>query len=306
MNHPESTEAMTLPPALDSALPSLVPERKAACFARFARCARFLHSRRPEWCLIHVLPTRVRLFCGKPIVVTIEDGRVWLATDARSDPSWADKLACFQWHEPGKDGPYSSYKNPPSRNGWYDPNDDPHWLEWPVVEAQHQAWIEWAVRKGRAPDQRSVRAHRDDVLSELLKLERADLPATREATTSRVRTLASVLARPEQGRFRSDLMAAHGGACLVSGCRVPAALEAAHIVPVADGGSDRVANGVLLRADLHRLFDAGLLTIDPETSTVSLLGSATDRGYDDFDGREVQLTEAVRAALRQRDGLRDR
>jgi len=42
------------------------------------------------------------------------------------------------------------------------------------------------------------------------------------------------------------------------------ALEASHIQPYAKDGPHEVRNGVLLRADLHRLFDQGYVTITPQ------------------------------------------
>jgi putative restriction endonuclease len=42
------------------------------------------------------------------------------------------------------------------------------------------------------------------------------------------------------------------------------ALDAAHIRPFADGGTHRVSNGVLLRRDIHSLFDLGYVTISPD------------------------------------------
>jgi putative restriction endonuclease len=41
-------------------------------------------------------------------------------------------------------------------------------------------------------------------------------------------------------------------------------LEAAHIMPYADGGAHDVTNGLLLRSDIHRLFDLGYVTVTPE------------------------------------------
>jgi putative restriction endonuclease len=41
-------------------------------------------------------------------------------------------------------------------------------------------------------------------------------------------------------------------------------LEAAHIVPYGQGGAHEVSNGLLLRSDLHRLFDLGYVTVTPE------------------------------------------
>ena len=46
--------------------------------------------------------------------------------------------------------------------------------------------------------------------------------------------------------------------CAISGEQEPAAIEAAHIVPVKAGGQEVISNAFLLRADIHRLFDAGL------------------------------------------------
>jgi putative restriction endonuclease len=40
-------------------------------------------------------------------------------------------------------------------------------------------------------------------------------------------------------------------------------LEAAHIRPVADGGSHRLSNGLLLRSDVHTLFDRGSSSVTP-------------------------------------------
>ena len=41
-------------------------------------------------------------------------------------------------------------------------------------------------------------------------------------------------------------------------------LEAAHIKPYADNGPHRISNGILLRSDLHKLFDLGYVTITPD------------------------------------------
>jgi putative restriction endonuclease len=50
----------------------------------------------------------------------------------------------------------------------------------------------------------------------------------------------------------------------VTGERVLPVLEAAHIVPYGEGGEHRVDNGLLLRRDLHALFERGYLTVSPE------------------------------------------
>ena len=74
---------------------------------------------------------------------------------------------------------------------------------------------------------------------------------------------AAVLARPEQARFRQLALEAYGARCIVSGCTTIRALEAAHVLPYSSGGPDERANCILLRADLHRMFDANLLAVNP-------------------------------------------
>ena len=59
-------------------------------------------------------------------------------------------------------------------------------------------------------------------------------------------------------------MDAYSRACAVTHEHSLPALEASHIQPYAKSGPHEVCNGVLLRADLHRLFDQGYVTVTPE------------------------------------------
>lgn len=93
-----------------------------------------------------------------------------------------------------------------------------------------------------------------------------------------------------QSPFRRQLMQVYGGACVISGCDVPSAIDAAHLVPVASGGSSDVHNGLLLRKDLHRLLDDHLLTIDPDTLRVYLMPSVR-RAYCLYHGKRVYLPD---------------
>ncbi|MEI6386015.1 MAG: HNH endonuclease [Spirochaetota bacterium] len=67
--------------------------------------------------------------------------------------------------------------------------------------------------------------------------------------------------RTGQGAFRVLVTEAYGRACSVTGDHTLPVLEAAHIKPYADAGPHQVSNGLLLRADLHKLFDDGYLTV---------------------------------------------
>lgn len=92
------------------------------------------------------------------------------------------------------------------------------------------------------------------------------------------------IARPGQSDFRQALIA-RDGSCAITGFSVLRALEAAHVVPVKTGGSDAVGNGILLRADLHKLFDADLLAINPANGSVWLHVSCREDYEELLDAR---------------------
>lgn len=113
------------------------------------------------------------------------------------------------------------------------------------------------------------------------------------------RVMALVRRRQGQQPFRRALMAEYGPRCAVSGCEVLDLLEAAHIVPYRKGDGYRTSNGILLRADLHTLFDTELLTIRPN-GVVSMAPHVADfRDYARFRSHPVTvtLTKGQRASL---------
>lgn len=67
-----------------------------------------------------------------------------------------------------------------------------------------------------------------------------------------------------QGAFRVVVTDAYARRCSVTGERVLPVLEAAHIRPYAQDGRHELANGILLRSDLHKLFDQGYMTVTPD------------------------------------------
>jgi putative restriction endonuclease len=67
-----------------------------------------------------------------------------------------------------------------------------------------------------------------------------------------------------QGAFRVLVTDAYQRRCAVTGERTLPVLEAAHIKPYALSGPHRIDNGILLRSDLHKLFDLGYVTVTPE------------------------------------------
>jgi putative restriction endonuclease len=75
-----------------------------------------------------------------------------------------------------------------------------------------------------------------------------------------------VLARRRlgQGGFRVLVTDSYARQCAVTGEHTLPVLEAAHIKPVTQGGEHRVSNGLLLRSDVHTLYDRGYVTITPD------------------------------------------
>jgi putative restriction endonuclease len=67
-----------------------------------------------------------------------------------------------------------------------------------------------------------------------------------------------------QGAFRVAVTEAYQRKCALTGGKVLPALDAAHIQPYADGGTHVTSNGILLRKDIHSVFDAGYATFDAD------------------------------------------
>jgi hypothetical protein len=132
-------------------------------------------------------------------------------------------------------------------------------------------------------DEFSLALSDDAVVSSILSVQiSADLKTTAKAISStgipdfveRQKVLREILGRPGQAKFRKDVLAGAGGACAVTGTQLEAALEAAHIIPVSEHGADTAANGLCLRSDIHTLFDAGHVRIEP-TGMLHLSDAAT-------------------------------
>lgn len=104
----------------------------------------------------------------------------------------------------------------------------------------------------------------------------------------REQIVAFIKRRQGQPGFRRALLRAYGGRCAISGCAIEPLLEAAHIHPYRGPQTNRVQNGLLLRADLHTLFDLHLITIS-EAHTVTISAALAPTEYARFDGHALAL-----------------
>jgi putative restriction endonuclease len=119
----------------------------------------------------------------------------------------------------------------------------------------------------------------------------------------RERVLAQIVRRRGQKEFRESLLAAYDRRCAITHCDVVDALEAAHIVPYQGPATNNVSNGLLLRADIHTLFDLGLIAVKPEELTVVLSPRLGGKAYGEL--RDVTLRMPKDLAKRpSREALR--
>ncbi|WP_051819090.1 HNH endonuclease [Streptomyces sp. NRRL S-1813] len=139
------------------------------------------------------------------------------------------------------------------------------------------------VRTLDAVTARGVRFPHQGSVSGTSRQHPLELPGGRRRTTAAVRR--------GQNAFRNALVARYGLICAVTGSAPAEVLEAAHLRPFATTERHRVEEGLLLRADVHRLFDSGLLTISPGLLVrvaPSLLGYSA---YSALEGNSLHVPE---------------
>ena len=110
----------------------------------------------------------------------------------------------------------------------------------------------------------------------------------KDVEDARTRKLAAIVQRQGQPRFRKDLIEAYDGKCAITGCNSLEVLEAAHICPYMGEATNSVRNGLLLRSDIHTLFDRGLIAIDTSDWTVLVDSQLESTEYVKFRGQPLK------------------
>jgi putative restriction endonuclease len=103
----------------------------------------------------------------------------------------------------------------------------------------------------------------------------------------REQVLRAIKQRRGQAKFRDSLMKRYGRLCQITQCPVVDLLEAAHIIPYLGEHYNHPENGLLLRADIHTLFDLNLLMIEPRTYRVFLDPKVMHGEYVAFHGSTI-------------------
>ena len=98
-----------------------------------------------------------------------------------------------------------------------------------------------------------------------------------------------------QQRFREAMLDRFGESCAFTGPQPPGALEAAHLYLYSTTPEHDTRGGLLLRCDLHALFDRWLLTIDPDSWTIQIAPGLTQYpGLAALDGKPLLLPAELR------------
>jgi hypothetical protein len=117
--------------------------------------------------------------------------------------------------------------------------------------------------------------------------QQATLPEMQ--TDNRSFAVAKQAVRQGQQQFRQQLVRAYDGRCAVTGMRTNKVLQAAHILDYRGTQSNAVQNGLLLRSDIHLLFDNYLIGINPSGYRIEVADVIQDPGYAALDGKQLIL-----------------
>jgi len=149
----------------------------------------------------------------------------------------------------------------------------------PIPFSAHRQMIPVAVRRANPKTLKILEAWLDKKPSQKIKSH------TKLSSRVKFRTT-EIEVRQGQPEFRLQLLALYDNRCVISGCETRDALQAAHIKSISDGGSHDLRNGLILRADLHNLFDRGLITIS-KSGIVSIDSVITENNYRKYNGKKL-------------------
>ncbi|SDD84060.1 HNH endonuclease [Sanguibacter gelidistatuariae] len=145
-----------------------------------------------------------------------------------------------------------------------------------------------------APDQVAMSQTDEETLSVLNHPDADSLSEDR-----RELAFAQIRLRQGQPAFRNKLLKAYRRSCAVTGTTTDAVLEAAHILPYRGVHTNTLSNGILLRADVHTLFDRLLLTIVPRQNGTLVTRTSPSLGghYAALDDQALAVVPSLSADL---------
>jgi hypothetical protein len=146
----------------------------------------------------------------------------------------------------------------------------------------------------REPGARQA-AKKEDIEKQLYvdaeKAEREGNFDPKNIKEGRQKVLRGITLRRGRLEFRKKLLAAYSFHCAITDCDCTDGLEAAHILPYRGADTDHIQNGILLRSDIHTLFDIGKIGFAPIGHKVKVVVSKSLNGtvYGKLKGKTLQL-----------------
>ncbi|QSJ15406.1 HNH endonuclease [Nostoc sp. UHCC 0702] len=123
------------------------------------------------------------------------------------------------------------------------------------------------------------------------KLDQDNFFTCKDDADARKKITVSIARRQGQSKFRETLLKAYSGKCAITNFDAEEALEAAHIIPYIETENNHPSNGLLLRADLHTLFDLNLIAINPETLKVNISPELQKTEYQGIKGSKLRIPD---------------
>lgn len=133
-----------------------------------------------------------------------------------------------------------------------------------------------------------------DELEKEERLKDFDPSSTKD---ERDKVLKTIVQRRGQKKFRNELLRIYNNTCVVTECNIPDVLEACHITPYLGEKSNHPSNGLLLRADIHTLWDLGMIAINPLDMKVNIKHSILGSAYDKFHSKKVNFSEEEKPSI---------
>jgi hypothetical protein len=318
MDRSNTTDARTV---FDTLLPQIEDQSGALNF--YADAIEFAHARNPASWGVTLLADRIRLNVGGWVVGTFERNGYWvcLYREAITEELRKDLDASPHWEWVNDSG----YAQLATDSGFCTATAQEAEL-WAALRAPHFALLEAAAGKWRQLRAQSQQAHSpgalrlleeltgrtlprpefDSVVSENdLEKELAELPDfdPTNLREGRQTEIANIVRRRGQPAFRSQLLRAYRNRCAITGCDVVETLEAAHILPYNGPETNHPANGLLLRSDVHTLFDLGRITIDPDSMEIEVDPALAGTEYEQYRGKRLP-EPSERSVVPSREALR--
>jgi putative restriction endonuclease len=103
------------------------------------------------------------------------------------------------------------------------------------------------------------------------------------------RPFQAIRVRRGETHFRDKLINRYGPHCMVSGCSILALLEACHVSRYHGPSDNHPANGLLLRSDLHTLFDLDLIGFNPEGFQMAIHPRLLGSEYEKLAGTRLSI-----------------